>query len=65
MLLGQRISILSSAPDAKVAYSVEVPFDYPRDSDSASFQEFMADVHRKLDRAINVHGDKYSVDRSA
>lgn len=65
VLLGQRISILSSAPDAKVAYSVEVPFDYPRDSDSASFQEFTAEVHRKLDRAINVHGDKYSVDRSA
>lgn len=64
VLLGEKISILSSAPDAKVAYSIDVPFDYPRLQDEPEIVQFTVDVHRKLNRAINIHGDRYT-DKSA
>lgn len=65
VLLGQRISILSSAPDAHIEYEIEVPFDYPRNPGSKEFIDFTTDVHRKLEKAINIHEDRYSIDRSA
>lgn len=64
VLLGEKISILSSAPDAKIAYSIDVPFDYPRQQDESQFVQFTTDVHRKLNDAIHIHGDRY-IDKSA
>lgn len=55
VLLGQRISILSSAPDAKVAYSEKVPFSYMRDSEDPDLVQFTASLHRKLNSAIWIH----------
>lgn len=65
VLLGQRISILSSAPDAHIEYKVDVPLKYPRNQNSKEFISFTADVHRKLEAAINIHGDRFEIDRSA
>lgn len=61
--LGQRISIFSAAPDAKIATRVEVPFDYPRNPESEDVAEFTQKIHMELDAAINVHGVK-PVDKS-
>ena len=55
VLLGQKISILSSAPDAKVAYAGDVPFSYPRDSEDMDFLQYTAMLHRKLNAAIKIH----------
>ena len=64
VLLGQRISILSAAPDACIAYNEEVPFSYPRDVLASDFVQFTAQMHRKLNEAIAVHADAVS-DKSA
>ena len=62
--LGQRISIFSAAPDANIATRVEVPFAYPRDLNAPEVTTFTAEVHQKLDEAINAHGTS-DVDKSA
>lgn len=61
--LGQRISIFSAAPDAKIVTGVDVPFDYPRNLDAKDVAEFTQKIHADLDAAINAHGSK-NVDKS-
>lgn len=61
--LGQRISIFSAAPDARIVTKVDVPFDYPRNLDDNDVAEFTQKIHGDLDAAINVHGRK-NVDKS-
>lgn len=62
--LGQKISIFSASPDAYISSKVEVPFDYPRDDNSADLAEFTLQVHAALDEAINAHSDR-KIDKSA
>ncbi len=62
--LGQKISIFSASPDAKIITQIEVPFDYPRLPGSSEVAEFERGVHAKLEEAINVHKDS-GVDKSA
>ncbi|MBR4758802.1 MAG: ABC transporter ATP-binding protein [Lachnospiraceae bacterium] len=60
VILGEKISILSSSPDAKVAYSEKVPFSYPRNSEDPDFVQFTASLHKKLNSAIWIHDEKRS-----
>lgn len=53
--LGQKISIFSSSPNAKIAQRIEVPFEYPRDINDVEVGHFTNDVHRKLEEAIHIH----------
>ena len=62
--LGQRISIFSASPDARIATQAVVPFDYPRQTEKDDFAEFEHMVHIKLEEAINAHGDAVK-DKSA
>jgi NitT/TauT family transport system ATP-binding protein len=62
--LGQRISIFSASPDARIITQAEVPFDYPRQLDDEKVAEFERKVHEKLEEAINIHNDKH-IDKSA
>ncbi|MCD7824659.1 MAG: ABC transporter ATP-binding protein [Clostridiaceae bacterium] len=62
--LGQKICIFSAAPNAGIAYKVDVPFAYPRDMDEPEIADFTKEIHEKLDTAINAHG-KEPVDKSA
>lgn len=62
--LGQRISIFSASPDARIATQAIVPFDYPRQTEKDDFAEFEHMVHIKLEEAINAHGDAVK-DKSA
>lgn len=55
--LGQQISIFSAAPNAHIATKIEVPFDYPRNTNSADVAEFTIQVHEELEEAIHIHGD--------
>ena len=64
VLLGQKISILSAAPDASIAYNETVPFDYPRDPLDSDFVQYTAEIHKKLNEAIAVHADRI-IDKSA
>ncbi len=61
--LGQKISIFSAAPDAKIAMQIPVPYDYPRKLDDPDVSEFTRNVHKVLEEAINAHGA--AVDKSA
>jgi NitT/TauT family transport system ATP-binding protein len=62
--LGQRISIFSASPDARIITQAEVPFDYPRQLDDEKVSEFERKVHEKLEEAINIHND-WHIDKSA
>ncbi|MBR4183126.1 MAG: ABC transporter ATP-binding protein [Lachnospiraceae bacterium] len=62
--LGQRISIFSASPDARIVTQTVVPFDYPRQTEKDDFAEFEHMVHMKLEEAINAHGDAVK-DKSA
>lgn len=62
--LGQRISIFSASPDARIVMQAEVPFAYPRRLDEESVSEFERRVHEELEAAINIHKDSY-IDKSA
>lgn len=62
--LGQRISIFSASPDARIITEAEVPFDYPRRLDDERVAEFERRVHEELEVAINIHKDSY-IDKSA
>ncbi|MCR5587570.1 MAG: ABC transporter ATP-binding protein [Lachnospiraceae bacterium] len=62
--LGQKISIFSASPDARIITQVDVPFDYPRNLDDPVISEFERKVHEKLEEAINIHKDK-NIDKSA
>lgn len=64
VLMGQKISILSAAPDAGIAFNETVPFSYPRDPLSGDFVEYTARIHKKLNVAIAAHSDEL-MDRSA
>ena len=64
VLLGQKISILSAAPDASIAYNETVPFQYPRDPLDSEFVQYTAQIHKKLNEAIAVHSDTLT-DKSA
>ena len=61
--LGQRISIFSAAPDAKIVTKVDVPFSYPRHTNDPDVAEFTLQVQDELEEAINAHGNK-AVDKS-
>lgn len=61
--LGQRISIFSAAPEAKIVTQIDVPFEHPRDLNDADAAEFTLQIHADLDAAINVHADK-QIDKS-
>ncbi len=58
VLLGQKISILSAAPDACIASYETVPFSYPRNSEDQDFVQYTAQLHRKLNAAILAHQHK-------
>lgn len=53
--LGERISIFSAAPDARIITQVQVPFGYPRKAEDEEVALFTRMVHEKLDEAINAH----------
>lgn len=63
-LLGEKISILSASPNARILHSVNVPFEYPRDINNAEFASLIEDLHKKLNQAVNIHNNK-SLDISA
>ena len=58
VLLGQKISILSAAPDASIASYEAVPFSYPRNSEDSDFVQYTAMLHRKLNAAILAHQNR-------
>ncbi len=58
VLLGQKISILSAAPDASIASYEAVPFSYPRNSEDPDFVQYTAMLHRKLNAAILAHQNR-------
>ncbi|MBQ4293359.1 MAG: ABC transporter ATP-binding protein [Lachnospiraceae bacterium] len=58
VLLGQKISILSAAPDASIASYEAVPFSYPRNSEDPDFVQYTATLHRKLNAAILAHQNR-------
>lgn len=62
--LGQKISIFSASPDARIITQVEVPFEYPRSPEDPVISEFERKVHEKLDEAINIHKE-LGIDKSA
>ncbi|MCR4717615.1 MAG: ABC transporter ATP-binding protein [Lachnospiraceae bacterium] len=62
--LGQKISIFSASPDARITMEATVPFDYPRRADDENVAEFERLVHLKLEEAINAHKD-LAIDKSA
>lgn len=62
--LGEKISIFSSAPNAKIYTQVAVPFAYPRNLDDPEIAAFTSSVHIKLNEAINAHHTQ-NVDISA
>lgn len=53
--LGERISIFSAAPNAKIVREVTVPFGYPRDPSRPDVSDFTREVGRDLEYAINAH----------
>lgn len=63
-LLGQKISILSASPNAKILHSVDIPFAYPRDINDKEFSSLITDIHIKLNEAVNIHAEK-NADKSA
>ena len=62
--LGQKISIFSASPDARIVTQVEVPFGYPRNFEDNEVALFERAVHGKLEEAINAHADE-RIDKSA
>ncbi|MBQ7506078.1 MAG: ABC transporter ATP-binding protein [Lachnospiraceae bacterium] len=58
VLLGQKISILSAAPDASIVSYEAVPFSYPRNSEDSDFVQYTAMLHRKLNAAILAHQNR-------
>lgn len=53
--LGERISIFSASPNAKIVREVVVPFGYPRDPGRQDISDFTKEVHSDLEYAINAH----------
>lgn len=62
--LGQTISIFSAAPDATIVSQLHVPFDYPRNMTDEAVADYTQKVQKKLQQAINAHGDQVR-DKSA
>lgn len=63
-LLGEKISILSASPNARILHSVEIPFEYPRDINNSEFSLLITELHKKLNQAVNIHNNK-NIDKSA
>lgn len=63
-LLGEKISILSASPNARILHSVEIPFEYPRDINNSEFGLLITELHKKLNQAVNIHNNK-NIDKSA
>lgn len=63
-LLGEKISILSASPNARILHSVDIPFEYPRDINNSEFSLLITELHKKLNQAVNIHNNK-NIDKSA
>lgn len=50
--LGERISIFSVAPDAKIVETLEVPYLYPRDINNEKIGDFVKETTERLEDAI-------------
>lgn len=50
--LGEKISIFSVAPDAKIVETIQVPYLYPRDINNEKIGDFVKETTEKLEDAI-------------